>query len=172
MGAAGVPSMGAAGVPSMGAAHFPRLGGRRGGMGRRPPRAAKLSAVPPRPDRSPRECLPPPQRCQFQDRGSPATTAGPEVPPKVTLVLSPMQRLSWSRAQLAARAGLSEAYLTGLALIIHADRVCRGGQLVSRARRPGEVDHPARDVDSVVAQSLVEARHQRHLHRHRQCHPP
>jgi hypothetical protein len=37
----------------MGAAYFPRLGGRRGGMGRRPPRAAKLSAVPPRPDTSP-----------------------------------------------------------------------------------------------------------------------
>ena len=65
-----------------------------------------------------------------------------------------MQRLSWSRAQLAARAGLSEAYLTGLALIIHADRVCRGGQLVSRARRPGEVDHPAGDADDEVMGTL------------------
>jgi len=37
---------------------------------------------------------------------------------------------------------------------------------------PGEVDHPAGDVDRVGAETLVEARHQRHLHRHRQRHPP
>jgi hypothetical protein len=166
--------MGAARVPSMGAAHFPRLGGRRGGKGRRPPRAAKLSAVPPRPDRSPRVCLPPPRRCQFQDRGSSATTAGPEVPPKVTLVPWPMAH---GYQAMAARWQPSSVVFgdhatTGLTLIIHADRVCRGVQLVSRARRPGEVDHPAGDVDSVVAQTLVEACHQRHLHRHRQRHPP
>src|SRR5262249_10716738 len=32
---------------------------------------------------------------------------------------------------------------------------------------PGEVDHPAGDIDRVVAKALVEAGHQRHLHRHR-----
>src|SRR5262249_8486360 len=34
----------------------------------------------------------------------------------------------------------------------------------------GEVDHPAGDVGSVVGQTLVEARHQRQLHRHRKLH--
>jgi len=38
--------------------------------------------------------------------------------------------------------------------------------------RPREVDHPAGDVDRMVAKALVETRHQRHLHRHRQRHPP
>ena len=34
----------------------------------------------------------------------------------------------------------------------------------------GEVDHPSGDVGSVVGQTLVKARHQRQLHRHRKCH--
>ena len=38
-------------------------------------------------------------------------------------------------------------------------------------RTSGEVDHPAGDVESVVGQTLVKARHQRQLHRHRKCHP-
>ena len=33
---------------------------------------------------------------------------------------------------------------------------------------PREVGHPAGDVDRVVTKTLVEARHHRHLHRHRQ----
>jgi hypothetical protein len=37
-------------------------------------------------------------------------------------------------------------------------------------RRSGEINHPPGEVDGVVAKTLVEARHQRHLHRHRQCH--
>src|ERR1700730_7899015 len=37
-------------------------------------------------------------------------------------------------------------------------------------RRSGEIDHPPREVDGMVAKTLIEARHQRHLHRHRQYH--
>ena len=37
-----------------------------------------------------------------------------------------------------------------------------------RPVRPGQVDHPAGDVDRVVSEPLVEPRHQGHLHRHRQ----
>ena len=37
-------------------------------------------------------------------------------------------------------------------------------------RMSGEVDHSAGDVESVVGQTLVKARHQRQLHRHRKCH--
>src|SRR6476469_893174 len=37
-------------------------------------------------------------------------------------------------------------------------------------RGPREVDNPTGDVDGVVAKTLVEASHQRHLHRHRQRH--
>ena len=36
-----------------------------------------------------------------------------------------------------------------------------------RRYRSCEVDHSAGDVDSVIGQTLVEACHQRHLHRHR-----
>ena len=39
----------------------------------------------------------------------------------------------------------------------------------SLMRTSGEVDHPAGDIDSVVAETLVKARHQRQLHRHRKC---
>ena len=35
----------------------------------------------------------------------------------------------------------------------------------------GQVDHPAGDVDGVVTKTLVEPRHQRHLHGHRYRHP-
>ena len=37
-------------------------------------------------------------------------------------------------------------------------------------RMPGEIDHPAGDVECVVGQTLVAARYQRQLHRHRDCH--
>ena len=48
--------------------------------------------------------------------------------------------------------------------------VCRVGSRLF-LRGPREVDDPAGDVDGVVAETLVEASHQCHLHRHRQRHP-
>ena len=38
-------------------------------------------------------------------------------------------------------------------------------------RRPGQVAHPAGDIDGMVAKPLVKARHQRHFDRHRARHP-
>src|SRR5262249_36796091 len=47
-----------------------------------------------------------------------------------------------------------------------------GPCLWSRRARSRKVDDPAGDVDRMVAKALVEARHQGHLHRHRQCQSP
>ena len=38
-------------------------------------------------------------------------------------------------------------------------------------RRPGQVAHPAGDVDRMIAEPVIEPRYQRHLDRHRGLHP-
>ena len=38
-------------------------------------------------------------------------------------------------------------------------------------RRPGQVAHPAGDVDGMIAEPVIEPRYQRHLDRHRGLHP-